>query len=415
MRLAALLIMRLVYIFQIRYYVYRWLLGGDELEANNKNIDILAYVAYGDAVGFLKENDNNSNNEGLHPFSYSYSEDLKLKADTGQWSYITQLMLINCKCLVDNKDNRHVLIDYKRMIEEIKLWKYYRYGTPLNYIYKLKLGNQYYKDDFYWNDKRGEAFSRIIPIALANKNFNAAQEEVYKNIIYINRHPQVVLTGLLLLKTIFFLVNNKLIEKERLIDELKNYLIHLQLLELEEYVNGQLPSNYKIRFEQEKINYLIDLDRLKDSDTYSFDTYDSKNILITSLNNLLNIHTDIGYMSNLLKCKEKEVYAITYGLLALIKQADKIVINQIKDISFIRSMGEYVFKLREYEVGRILFEKRDNEIDLFSLNKGAMLKHPLLNNIRIKDKVQFSNYIELTVESKSGEYKFIIQKNQDSF
>ncbi|MBU5676789.1 hypothetical protein KQI88_10200 [Alkaliphilus sp. MSJ-5] len=385
------------------------------MEANNKNIDILAYVAYGDAVGFLKQNDNNSNNEGLHPFSYSYSEDLKLKADTGQWSYITQLMLINCKCLVDNKDNRHVLIDYKRMIEEIKLWKYYRYGTPLNYIYKLKLGNQYYKDDFYWNDKRGEAFSRIIPIALANKNFNAAQEEVYKNIIYINRHPQVVLTGLLLLKTIFFLIKNKLIEKKQLIDELKNYLIHLQLLELEEYVNGQLPSNYKIRFEQEKINYLIDLDRLKDSDTYSFDTYDSKNILITSLNNLLNIHTDIGYMSNLLKCKEKEVYAITYGLLALIKQADKIVINQIKDISFIRSMGEYVFKLREYEVGRILFEKRDNEIDLFSLNKGAMLKHPLLNNIRIKDKVQFSNYIELTVESKSGEYKFIIQKNQDSF
>gem|GEM_PF-4756803 len=78
-------------------------------------------------------------------------------------------------------------------------------------------------------------------------------------------------------------------------------------------------------------------------------------------------------------------------------------------------MGEYVLKLREYEVGRMLFEKKGNEIDLFSLNKGAMLKHPLLNNIRIKDKTQFSNYIELTVESKSGEYKFIIQKNQDSF
>ncbi|QUH20433.1 hypothetical protein [Alkaliphilus sp. B6464] len=385
------------------------------MEANNKNIDILAYMAYGDAVGFLKENDINTNNDGLHPFSYSYSEDLKLKADTGEWSYITQLMLINCKCLVDNKDNRHVLVDYKRMMEEIKLWKYYRCGAPLNYIYKLKLGKRYYEDDFYWNDKRGEAFSRIIPIALANKNFNAAQEEVYKNIIYINRHPQVVLTGLLLLRTIFFLIKNKLIEKEQLIDELKNYLIHLQLLELEEYVNGQIPSNYKIRFEQEKINYLIDLDRLKDSNTYSFNTYDSKNILITSLNNLINVHTDIGYMSNLSKCKEKEVYAITYGLLALTKQTDKIVINQIKDISFIRSMGEYVCKLREYEVGRTLFEKKGNEIDLFSLNKGAILKHPLLNNIRIKDKVQFSNYIELTVESKSGEYKFIIQKNQDSF
>lgn len=403
--------MSLVYIFQIRYYDYRWLLGGDELEADNKNIDILAYMAYGDAVGFLKENDNNSDNEGLHPFSYSYSEDLKLEADTGQWSYITQLMLINCKCLMDNKDKRQVLVDYRRMIEEIKLWKYYRCGTPLNYIYKLKLGNRYYKDDFYWNDKRGEAFSRIIPIALANKNFNAAQEEVYKNIIYMNRHPQVVLTGLLLLRTIFFLTNNKSIEKEQLIDELKNYLIHLQLLELEAYVNGQLPSNYKVRFEQEKINYLIDLDRLKDSDNYSFNTYDSKNVLITSLNNLLNIYTDIGYMSNLLKCKEKEVYAITYGLLALTNQTDKIAINKIKDISFIRSMGEYLFKLREYEVGRIAFEKKGNEIDLFSLNKGAILKHPLLNNIRIKEKKQLDSYMELIIDTKAGEYKLIREKN----
>jgi len=378
----------------------------DDLDANNKNTNILAYMAYGDALGFLKEN-NKDHNDSLQQFTYYYSEGIEVLAEIGQWSYITQLMLINCKCLVDHKDKRQVSIDYKRMIEEIKLWRYYRCGTPLNYIYKLKLGKKYYEDDFYWNDKRGDGFSRVIPIVLANKNFNAAQEEVYKNIIYINRHPQVVLTGLLLLRTIHFLINNTVILKEELIDELKNYLIDLQLVELEEYVNGQLPNKYKIKFEQEKINYLIDLDRIKDTDTYSSINCDSKDIFILSLINFFKLNLDQNNMSKLLETQEKEIYVITYGLLALTKKINEIQIDQTKDIDFIKNMDEYLLKLREYEVGRAIFEKTTNEIELFSLNKGAVLKHPLLNNIRIKDKKQYAKYVELIIESKSGEYKFI--------
>jgi len=371
-------------------------------------------MVYGDALGFLRENIKENNSEDLQPFVYLYSEDVKLSAEIGQWSYITQLMLINCKCLIDNKDKRQVSIDYRRMIEEIKLWKYYRCGMPLNYIYKLRLGKKYYEDEFYWNDKRGEAFSRIIPIVMANKNFNAAQEEVYKNIIYINRHPQVVLSGLLLLRTIYFLLNNTIIEKQELINELKNYLIQLQLLELEEYVNGQLPKNYKIKFEQEKINYLIDLDRVKDIEDYSSINLHSKDIFIASLVNFLKMYVNQESMAKTLVLQEKEIYVITYGLLGLVKRVGRVKINTIKDADFIINMDEYLLKLREYEVGRTPFEKIDNEIELFALNKGTVLKHPLLNNIRIKDKKQFDDYIELTIESKSGKYKFIRQKNKDS-
>ena len=122
-----------------------------------------------------------------------------------------------------------VLLDYTRMAEEIKLWQYYRCDTPLNYMHKLNLGKDYYISDFYWKDKRGEAFSRIITIALVNKNFIAAQEETYKNIVYVNRHPQIILTGLLLLRAVYLLMNKGIIEKGKLIDELKNYLGDLQL------------------------------------------------------------------------------------------------------------------------------------------------------------------------------------------
>ena len=55
---------------------------------------------YGDALGFLKEN---SKHEKLCPFVYLYDKNLKLRMQKGQWSYITQLTLINCKCFVDNR------------------------------------------------------------------------------------------------------------------------------------------------------------------------------------------------------------------------------------------------------------------------------------------------------------------------
>lgn len=363
-------------------------------------------MAYGDAVGFLTENIKDACNS-LQQFEYGYGEGLNLQVEKGQWSYITQLMLINCKCLTDNKEKRRVLIDYKRMIEEIKLWRYYRLGTPLNYMHKLKLGKKYYESDFYWSDKRGEAFSRIIPICLANKNFNAAQEEVYKNIIYTNRHPQVILTGLLLLRITYSLFNNTGINKDELIDDLKNYLIHLQLTELEESINTQLPNNYRIKFEQEKINYLIDLDRAKGMPVNSFIKLESKDIFITSLTNFFMLNENIEDTSGLDKAEEKEIYAITYGLLALTKNIEESHISEIKDIDFIKNMDNYLLKLREYEVGRAIFEKIDSKIDLFNLNKGDVLKHPLLNNIRVKDKKKLNNHIELIVESKSGEYRFI--------
>ena len=94
------------------------------METNNESINILAYMAYGDAVGFLRENINDMDTN-LQPFDYSYNKDVYLRAEKGQWSYITQLMLINCKCLVDNKDKRKVLIDYKRMVEEINTMHFY--------------------------------------------------------------------------------------------------------------------------------------------------------------------------------------------------------------------------------------------------------------------------------------------------
>ncbi len=363
---------------------------------------------YGDALGFLREN--TDEDECLQVFNYSYNKDLQIEMEKGQWSYITQLTLINCKCFVDNKEKKQVLIDYQRMAEELKLWQYYRCGSPPNYINKLKLGKAYYTSDFYWEDKRGQAFSRIIPIALVNKNFAVAQEEVYKNIIYINRHPQVILTGLLLLRTVYLLMNDTMIEREELINKLKDYLIDLKLLELEQKIKGELKNTYKIKFEQEKVNYLIDLDRIKTIDDYKLDIPYSKDIFLLGLINFLKIYKNEEKVKAW-KRDEKEVSTIKYALLALAKQTDKIETKQIKDISFIENMNEYLFRLREYEIGRTSFFNEDKEINLFKLERGMVIKHPILNNIKIKDKIQSEKHIELIVYSRSGEYRFLKAKN----
>ncbi|MDI9476299.1 MAG: ADP-ribosylglycohydrolase family protein [Natronincolaceae bacterium] len=374
------------------------------MEGSKKNVDMLPYMAYGDALGFLKENSNG--HDCLQSFSYLYDQDLEFEMQKGQWSYITQLALINCKCFIDNKKENRVLIDYMRMAEEIKLWQYYRCGTPVNYINKLDSGRDYYTSDFYWEDKRGEAFTRIIPIVLVNKNFIAAQEEVYKNIIYINRHPQVILTGLLLLRTIYLLMNNTAIEKEELVNGLKDYLINLQLSKLEQDLKGQMSLNYKIQFEQEKINYLIALDRIKVADLYIADLSCSKDIFLLALINFFKLYKGETIIKPPQQ-EQKEVYTIMYALLALVEQTDKVKTDEIKDSIFIKSMNEYLFKLREYEIGREFFKNENRGINLFTLQKGTTLKHPILNNIMIKDRLQSENCIELTVMSKTGEYKFL--------
>ena len=378
------------------------------MEKGEENIDILPYMFYGDALGFLKEN--SYTHDYLQPFSYLYDQNLKIEMQEGQWSYITQLTLINCKCFIDNKEKNQVLIDYTRMEEEIKLWQYYRCGTPSNYMNRLDLGKSYYTSDFYWEDKRGEAFSRVIPIALVNKNFIVAQREAYKNIIYMNRHPQVILTGILLLRTIYLLMNNTMLEREELADELKNYLIGLQFLKLEQGLKGELPANYKIKFEQEKIDYLIDLDRTKTVNFYNTGIPYSKNIFLLALANFFKWCKG-EEIAEPWKCDQKEVYTIIYALLALSKQADKIEIDNIKDIIFIESMNKYLFKLRDYKIGRETFKHKDKGIDLFRLQKGTIVKHPVLNNIIIKDKIRLENHIELIVGSKTGEYRFLRREN----
>lgn len=366
-------------------------------------------MAYGDALGFFNENAEKKSLT-LKNFVYRYNDHLSMEKPAGQYSYITELMLITIKCLVDHGTELKVTVDYPRFYEELKLWRYYRHGSPSPVLARLEKKN-YYKSTYYWEDRNCCGISRIIPILLANKNYRAAEIEVYKNIIYINRHPKVILTGLLLLRTGYILLENHFIDEDELIQQLKNYLIHTQLQQLNENMKGSLPNHYNLQFEKEKIQYLMDLDRYKkrkDAENKS-----KQDLILNSIEIYYNLsEKDTPMIEDLCCDYGKEEIAVAFCFWGMSGKEYDTTNASLKDEIFIYEMGKFLSKLRNFEGNRKAYVSQDKMIDLFQLKKNSMIKHPILNMLKIKEKEETKEYIKLLVQTKSCINTFVKDKTR---
>ncbi|MCC5909323.1 MAG: ADP-ribosylglycohydrolase family protein [Clostridiaceae bacterium] len=378
-----------------------------------KLINTLMYMVYGDALGLANENNVEGANE-LRSFLYSYNKNIKIRKPIGQYSYITELTLITIKSLRDDAKDFKVTIDYKRLYEELKLWRYYRHGNPENIISKLAATNNYYKSDFYWKDTRGHSISRIIPILLANKNFHSAEVEIYKNVLYLNRHPQVLLTALLLARTVFILLEKGFCEKETLVQELKDYIIGFKWQELDP--NNDLSKSYSIQFEKEKVQYIMSLDRILWMSNKGREKWDSQAIYIKALKNFYKLQDELEILEHEDVPREdwKEVLAISYGLWGVNQKEFLQDTNPIKDQEFIHSMGQYLHKLRTYKINRKPYIRPEEHIDIFNLQKDDHVHHPLLSTTKVKERVETSGVIQLFLSTKSGTYTFVKEKPSKS-
>jgi len=302
--------------------------------------------------------------------------------------------------MIDEQGKNKVSIDYKRLQEELKLWDYYRSGGSPNHQ----------QHPLYIDDKRGYGFSRIMLILLANKNFEVAKEESLRQITYFHQHPQVIITSLLVGRIVFTLLEKDNPTREELIDSLKEFLISLKREELT-IPQHQTPSKkFILQFEQEKINYLMALDRLKNQqrDYQQPLKLDSQGVLIAALENYWRIHQGICLDLQMApKDDQKEALALAFGFWGIsnnIADAD-IVPTGIKDEEFIESMGEYILKIRNYQVNRKPYQGEQAAIDLFGLTVGSVIKHPILNITKILGRREGKHWIEVTLETKTGEYR----------
>ena len=152
----------------------------------------------------------------IFPLMVAFNEDFKKNKGP---SHITDLILITIKSLIPSEEYVRVDIDYTRYKEELKLWKYYKNGdnpSLLNILGKLD-------SVIYWKGKDDTLYYRLIPIILANKNFDFIREEVVKNILFTTGNIELLIEGLLISKLIAYLLNNK----SDIIDDLKDEVIHL--------------------------------------------------------------------------------------------------------------------------------------------------------------------------------------------
>lgn len=354
-------------------------------------------MVYGDAIGFLRENTNKD--AEFQPFNFHRELDLRMGVSAGQWSDLTELSLIIIKCLMDDQENNRVIVDYNRFQEELKLWNYYRHGGS-------KAGQQH---PLYIDDKRGYGFSRIMGILLANKNFGVAKEESLRQIIYFHRHPQVLLTTLLTAKIVFSLLEKSNQTREEQIDVLKDFLIGLHREELS-ILQQEAPSKkFILQFEQEKINYLMALDRLKNQWLQPQSSkLDSQGVLMAALENFWRLQEELPLRTELTPMEDqKEALALAYGFYGItseIKEKD-VIATGIKEEDFINSMGDYILKIRNYQVDRKPYKVNQSSVDLFNIEVGSVIKHPILNVTKVVGRREGKYWIEITLETKTGEYK----------
>lgn len=301
-------------------------------------------------------------------------------------SYKVQIMIGTIKSLVPLAENSGVKINYDRYTKELELLDDY-FDKGKEDILKLNKKN-------YWNYKSRFLTSRIIPIVIANENYDVAKKEVIKNVLYSTGDIGVLLNSILLGKLLDLLIKNKEISYEEILLDLKSEIITFSQSDFLE----QYRKEYMIALEEYDGNFLVDFERSK------IQLINLLNGVESEKNKLLRKSLDI------IKSKEnKSIVEINDLFLSSILgvYSEKVTKIEYNDKNFIIKMSDYLIRLRK---GRINLKDLRSEIsdvpDLFKYNAGKVINHPLLNKCQIIKKYNNNSSIVIEVMTKSGLYKF---------
>lgn len=307
----------------------------------------------------------------------------------GQWSYITELMIITTKALVPSKVLVGTVIDYKRFQKELQLWYYYRHGSN-NLVLN---SSKEVVSDIYWTDEDESICARIFPIVAANTSWEIIKDEVIKNLLFTSGNIANVLETVILSKLLFLKINGIKVFEE-IISDLKDEIIGFSQKEfLQNYENylklslDTYPGNYPITFERKKI------------------------ILLNILNGI-SIDSDFETFRNTLKVlqgsRDNEIGFNNFWSMGLngIMEGKEIDYD-FKDSRFIESLGGYLFKLNKGRISPESLEVSNYELPyIFSFSIGDEFDHSLLNRCRVIKKEEDSNFIVSYIQTKTGVYRF---------
>lgn len=302
-----------------------------------------------------------------------------------RYSYISQLAIITTKSLIPMMNEEAIRIDYKRFIEEFKLWLSYRIGENPSLLNTQGRINP----SVYWSEKDDSLIGRIIPLVLVNQNYKALEEETIKNILFTTGNLQALIEGISISYLLHSLDNYPgliLDSRYDIINKLKEIIIGFSQIdymdkykkyyriEIEDY-----PSNFKVDFEREKIHLLNLLNGIKN-----------------------NRYPYLEDMLEVLDEKEPNTFVgkILYSFLYDLNKEYNLP-------KFYTSLGEYSISLKKSRIDPEKLKIVEYILpDVFSFDEGQVFFHSLLKESKVIKKEVKDNTLTSLIQTKTGMYLF---------
>ncbi|MFR2316069.1 hypothetical protein [Terrisporobacter sp.] len=282
---------------------------------------------------------------------------------------LQDLIIINTKCLVDDKIQRYVYIDNNRLKDELRYYNFY--GTRPSY------------DDI---------LNILLPLILANVNIQKSEDEVVnltqKYVKYFKKEDNLfeyILGAVIYNALIHYLLENKNIEYGDLLQLLKEKIIGFSI---------ELEKLNMIKFQMARINAIQLIDNYID---LKIDEYEDSKIIKNLLNVLYDIYIQERSVNNL------GTLSIKKSILSILGEEANL---NIDNIDFLEQMSNYIIKIRKYAINKKTYNLNSDPRNLIKYNEGDIVSDAILNKIQINSKELQDNILHMKVKSKSGEYNF---------
>lgn len=282
---------------------------------------------------------------------------------------LQDLIIINTKCLVDDKIQRYVYIDNNRLKDELRYYNFY--GTKPSY------------DDI---------LNILLPLILANVNIQKSEDEVVnltqKYVKYFKKEDNLfeyILGAVIYNALIHYLLENKNIEYGDLLQLLKEKIIGFSI---------ELEKLNMIKFQMARINAIQLIDNYID---LKIDEYEDSKIIKNLLNVLYDIYIQERSVNNL------GTLSIKKSILSILGEEANL---NIDNIDFLEQMSNYIIKIRKYAINKKTYNLNSDPRNLIKYNEGDIVSDAILNKIQINSKELQDNILHMKIKSKSGEYNF---------
>ena len=282
---------------------------------------------------------------------------------------LQDLIIINTKCLVDDKIQRYVYIDNNRLKDELRYYNFY--GTKPSY------------DDI---------LNILLPLILANVNIQKSEDEVVnltqKYVKYFKKEDNLfeyILGAVIYNALIHYLLENKNIEYGDLLQLLKEKIIGFSI---------ELEKLNMIKFQMARINAIQLIDNYID---LRINEYEDKKVIRNLLNVIYDIYIEERNVSN------RGILSMKKSILSIL--GEEVNLN-MDNIDFLEQMSHYIIKIRKYVINKKTYNLNSDPRNLIKYNEGDIVSDAILNKINILSKELQDNILHIKVKSKSGEYNF---------